>query len=353
MRKLTLASLALLLVALPALAAEGDGIKRMPNGKPDLSGVYDAGTVTPVDRPPQYGDNLYLTTEQAEAMEEERERLWRSIEEDRKGGGADRTAPKKGGDGDNRFGGGGVGGYNAFWIDRGTDVFEVDGKFRTSIIYEPKNGRRPAMTPAAMRRMATNFASFIHNNDGTASWLDQDGPGPFDGPETLALAERCLLGFVGGPPLLPSLYNNYARIMQTENHVVIMAEMVHDARIVPIDGEHGPDEIDWWLGDGVGRWDGDTLVVTTRNFRNETGLPGGSETMVVEERFTRTEDGNLLYHFRVDDPNSWTAPWAGEYTWQAKDSLVYEYACHEGNYGLTGILAGARRKNTERVTSLK
>ena len=135
--------------------------------------------------------------------------------------------------------------------------------------------------------------------------------------------------------------------MQTENHVVIMAEMVHDARIVRIDDEHGPDGIDWWLGDGVGHWDGDTLVVTSRNFRNETGLPGGSETMVVEERFTRTEDGNLLYHFRVDDPNSWTAPWAGEYTWQAKDSRVYEYACHEGNYAMGNVLRGARLLESE------
>jgi len=348
MRKLIISSsVALLLIALPALAAEGDGIKRMPNGKPDLSGVYDAGTVTPVDRPPQYGENLYLAPEEAQAMEEEREAFWREVEEEGKGGGADRTAPVKGGDGDNRFGGGGVGGYNAFWIDPGSEAVVVDGKFRTSIIYEPKNGRRPQMTPAAMRRMATNFASFIHNNDGTASWLDHDGPGPFDGPETLALAERCLLGFVGGPPLLPSLYNNYARIVQTENHVVIMAEMVHDARIVRIDDEHSPDDVNWWLGDGVGHWDGDTLVVNTRNFRNQTGLPGGSETMHVEERFTRTEDGNLLYHFKVDDPESWTAPWAGEYTWQAKDSRVYEYACHEGNYAMGNVLRGARLLESE------
>ncbi len=348
MRKIAPASLVLFLVCLPALAAEDDGIKRMPNGKPDLSGVYDAGTVTPMDRLPEFGDNLYLTPEQARALEEEREAMWREIEADRKGGGADRKAPKKGGDGDNRFGGGGVGGYNAFWIDPGSEAVVVDGKFRTSIIYEPKNGRRPMMTPQAMRRMATNFASFIHDNDGTASWLDHDGPGPFDGPESLALAERCLLGFVGGPPLIPSLYNNYARIVQTENHVVIMAEMVHDARIVRIDDEHSPEDIDWWLGDGVGHWEGDTLVVNTRHFRDgQTGLPGGSANMHVEERFTRTADGNLLYHFRVDDPDSWTGPWAGEYTWQAKDSLVYEYACHEGNYAMGNVLRGARLLESE------
>lgn len=208
MRHISLVSIAsLLLCGLPAFAAEGAGIKRLANGKPDLSGVYDAGTVTPVDRPAQFGNNLYLTSEQAKTLEEQTAAFWANAE-DSKGTGADREAPKKGGDGDNRFGGGGVGGYNAFWIDPGSEAVVVDGKFRTSIIYEPANGRRPPMTPAGMAKMADNFSSFTYNNDGTASWLNHDGPGPFDGPESLALAERCLLGFSGGPPMLPSLYNN-------------------------------------------------------------------------------------------------------------------------------------------------
>ena len=346
MRKIAILILAVLfLVSLPAVAVE-DAIERTSYGKPDLSGTYDAGTVTPVDRPANFGDNLYLTPEEAEKLEKTQAEFWAKAEAD-KGGAADRGAPPKGGDGDNRFGGGGVGGYNIFWIDPGSEAFMVDGKFRTSIIYEPKNGRRPRMTPGGMRKMAANFSSFAHNNDGTASWLDRDGPGPFDGPESLALAERCLLGFSGGPPMLPSLYNNYLRIMQTEEHVVILAEMVHDARIVRIDSEHGEEGHRKWLGDSIGYWDGDTLVVETKNFRGDTGLYGGDENLHVTERFSRTPEGNLLYNFRVEDPSAWTAPWAGEYEWTAKDSRVYEYACHEGNYAMGNILRGARLLESE------
>ena len=141
-------------------------------------------------------------------------------------------------------------------------------------------------------------------------------------------------------------YNPNHQILQTPDHVVIVHEMFRDRRIVPL-GDRTPNGIHQWNGDMHGRWDGDTLVVNTRNFRNQTGLPGGSETMHVEERFTRTEDGNLLYHFKVDDPESWTAPWAGEYTWQAKDSRGYEYACHEGNYAMGNVLRGARLLESE------
>ncbi len=341
---------AFVLIGLPAFAADG-AIERTSYGKPDLSGTYDAGTVTPVDRPARFGDNLYLTPEQAEKMEEEQASLWANAEAD-KGGGADREAPPVGGDGDNRFGGGGVGGYNIFWIDPGSEAVMIDGKFRTSIIYEPKNGRRPAMTPKAMMKMANNFSSFIHNNDGTASWLEKTGPGPFDGPESLALAERCLLGFSGGPPMLPSLYNNYLSITQTENYVVILAEMVHDARIVRILGEGRPSEHEpqgprEWLGDAIGYWDGDTLVVESKNFRGESGLPGADENLHVTERFSRTPEGDLLYNFHVEDPTSWNAPWSGEYSWHASDARVYEYACHEGNYAMGNILRGARLLESE------
>jgi len=335
-----------LLPLLPAAAEEGSSMRRMPNGKPDLSGTYDAGTVTPVDRPPQFGDNLYLTPEEAQALEEQSAQFWRQAEE-RRDGGADREAPQAGGDGNNMFGAGGVGGYNAFWIDPGSEAVMVDGKFRTSIIYEPGNGRRPPMTPQGMARMADNFSSFTHQNDGTASWLDHPGPGPFDGPEDLALAERCLLGFSGGPPMLPSLYNNYLRLIQTEDHVMILNEMVHDARIARFDSEHDPADARKWLGDSIASWDGDTLVIQTRNFRPQTGLYGGDENLFVEERFTRMDNGDLEYHFRVEDPTAWTAPWAGEYDWKLRDSKVYEYACHEGNYAMGNILRGARLLESE------
>ena len=186
-----------------------------------------------------------------------------------------------------------------------------------------------------------------YDNDGTASWLQFPGPGPFDGPETLALAERCLLGFSAGPPMLPGLYNNYKRIVQTETHVMILVEMVHDARVIRLGGEHAPDGMRKWLGDSVGRWEGDTLVVETKNFRSDTGLYGGDENLELTERFTVREDGHLVYDFTVNDPTAWTAPWSGEYVWRATEKPVYEYACHEGNYAMGNILRGARRLESE------
>ncbi|MDX1384001.1 MAG: hypothetical protein R3190_10190, partial [Thermoanaerobaculia bacterium] len=172
MSNITTLSLATLLAAAPAALAADAAAKTLPNGKPDLSGVYDAGTVTPVDRPSHFGDNLYLTPEEAQKLEAQTEAFWKAADAKSAEGG-ERGAPKKGGDGNQAFGAGGVGGYNAFWIDPGSQATMVDGKFRTSIIYEPKNGRRPPMTPAGMKKMASNFASFAHLNDGTASWLDR------------------------------------------------------------------------------------------------------------------------------------------------------------------------------------
>ena len=255
----------------------------------------------------------------------------------------------KGGDGNNAFGAGAVGGYNSFWVDPGSGLSSVDGKFRTSIIYDPPNGRRPAMTPRGMRKIAENFTSFSYTNDGTASWLENEGPGPFDGPESLALAERCLLGFSAGPPSMPGLYNHFKRIVQTEDHVMILLEMVHDARIIRLNSDHGSDENRKWLGDAVGRWEGDTLVVETKNFTPYTGLYGGDENLHLTERFTKLDDGNLLYNFTVDDPTAWTKPWSGEYVWKSTDGKVYEYACHEGNYAMGNILRGARILESEYV----
>ena len=312
-------------------------VPRTASGKPDLAGYYDGGTLTPVERPRRFGDREFMSDEEVQRT------LSRpSFLDDGRSNDPDREAPKKGGDGNNAFGAGNVGGYNSFWLDPGSGMIPINGKYRTSIIYDPPNGREPRMTMKGMMKKADNFSSFIYHNDGTANWLDKDGPGPFDGPEELALAERCLLGFSAGPPMLPGLYNNHKRIVQAEDRVMILLEMVHDARIVRLNAHHAPDDVRRWLGDSVGHWDGDTLVVDTTNFREDTGLYGGDENLHLVERFTLLGDGNLQYNFTVNDPTAWTAPWSGEYVWRRSEQPVYEYACHEGNYSMFNILRGAR-----------
>ena len=321
-------------------------IKRTADGLPDLSGFYDSGTLTPLNRPRELGDKQFLTPEESAAFEKQ---ATAAFDANNKPSDPNRAAPVKGGDGNNALGAGNVGGYNAFWVDPGSGMVEIGGKIRTSIVYDPPNGRQPAMTPAGMRRMAENFTSYSYENDGTASWLDKAGPGPFDGPESLALAERCLLGFSAGPPMLPGLYNNFKRIVQTEDHVMILMEMVHDARIIRLNSEHGSAANRKWLGDSVGHWEGDTLVVETINFKRHTGLYGGDENLRLTERFTLLEDGNLLYDFTVDDPTAWTTPWSGQYVWKHSRDKVFEYACHEGNYAMGNILRGARLMESEAV----
>ena len=328
-----------LCLSLPAaLAAESD-VPRTASGHPDLTGNYDSATLTPLTRPAEFGDNLYLSKEEADKLAEA-ERL--RTEESSSASDPDREAPPEGGDG-SPGPSGNVGGYNSFWIDRGTDAFEVDGKFRTSVIIDPKNGQFPPMTPDGQKQMAKLFASFGRQNDGTAFWLDQDGPGPYDNMETRNNAERCLLGFSGAAPSIPSLYNNFKRIVQTNDHVMILIEMVHDARIVRMNSEHPDPVVKKWLGDSIGWWEGDTLVVDTTNFNGKgSGFLGGSQSTHVIERFTKLDDGNVLYNFTMEDDSMWTTPWTGEYVWQASDQKVYEYACHEGNYSFGNIMRGAR-----------
>jgi len=201
------------------------------------------------------------------------------------------------------------------------------------------------MTSEARAQLASR-AAFARPNTGTAWWLEDDlnAPGPYDEPEIRPLAERCLMGFgsTAGPPMLPVLYNNLKRIVQTEDTVMILVEMVHDARIIRMNQEHAPPEVTTWLGDSVGHWEGDTLVVDTTNFRDTPSLGQASRNLHVVERFTRVDADTLLYQFTVEDPTVWTAPWSGEYVWPASDDKVYEYACHEANYSFGGILRGAR-----------
>jgi hypothetical protein len=203
------------------------------------------------------------------------------------------------------------------------------------------------MVPVARASIAARYQSFLYENDGKASWLANDGPGPFDGPESLAPSERCLISFGSTVPTISSLYNNHKRIVQTENHVMILQEMVHDARIIRIDSEHTPDLNRKWLGDSIGYWEDDVLVVKTKNFKRVNGLVGADENLHVEERFSMAETGDLIYDFTVVDETAWTLPWSGKYVWQASEGKVYEYACHEGNYAMGNILRGARLLESE------
>ena len=353
----SLAGTIALLVATAAFGAEDEGIPRTAEGHPDLTGTYDAATLTPLQRPSEFGDNLELTPEQANAIVEESRQRVRDRQRNR---GAVTTAPPEGGappigigeEFRERSGAGNVGGYNNFWVDPGTDVFTVDGKFRTSILVDPENGRMPSRTEAARQQIAER-RKLRRANDGTAWWLEVDGRGPYDGPEMLGISERCILGFTGAVPTFPSLYNNYKSIVQTEDYVMILIEMVHDARIVRLSSEghpvaHPPTSVKKWLGDSIGWWEGDTLVVDTTNFlpQSRPGR-GGSENAHVVERFTRLPDGNVLYRFTVEDDSVWTAPWTGEYVWRASQERLYEYACHEGNYAMGNILRGARLLEAE------
>ncbi len=327
-------------------------IPRTADGHPDLSGTYDVSTLTPLQRPEQFGDNLELTPEEAQKIMDAEEAAMAEANRNR---GPIKEAPPEGGaapvgsDESQResLGAGNVGGYHYFCIDRGSEVALVNGKSRTSILVDPPNGRMPAPTPAGMARFMEQRKLF-RPNDGTAWWVDVEGPGPYDGPESLGISERCIVGFTGATPTFPSLYNNYKRIIQSKDHVMILIEMVHDARIVRLNSEHQPAHVRSHMGDSIGWWEGDTLVVDTTNFLAKSGQGrGSSENLHVIERFTPQANGDLLYAFTVDDPSTWTASWSGEYAWRSSDDKVYEYACHEGNYSMSGILKGARLLESE------
>ena len=340
-------STAIVMVASGALAQPTTDIPRRPDGRPDLSGTYDIATLTPLQRPAEFGDTLVLTEEEAATLAAEAgslERIFNIPAERNQETIAPREAPPVGGDGSSGAAGN-VGGYNSFWMDFGQSGFQIDGEYRTSIIVDPADGRRPPLTQEARERLAARTA-FLRPNTGTAWWLenDLDAPGPYDHPEQRPHAERCLMGFgsTAGPPMLPVLYNNLKRIVQTDETIMILVEMVHDARVIRMNQGHVAPEIRSWLGDSVGHWEGDTLVVDTSNFRDSPSLGQASENLHVVERFTRVDKGTLLYQFTVDDPTAWTAPWSGEYVWPATENRVYEYACHEANYSFGGILRGAR-----------
>jgi len=342
-----------------SIAAKSD-LPRTPDGHPDLQGTYDLATMTPLERWP--GDPPFLTKEKAVALERaEAERRAKSA-----GGDEplppDRPAPPAGGDTSEaksffevleKRGGGAVGGYNRFWLNQGSAYTEVGGQIRTSIIVDPPDGHVPPYNESARKRLAaaraTPTSTAHERQDGPAA-----PPGAFDNPEQRPLSERCLLGFgsTSGPPALPDyFYNDLHQIVQTPDSIMILTEMVHDARIVRMNTPHLPKNIRRWMGDSVGHWEGDTLVIDTANFNDKTRFRGSTENLHVIERLTRIDDKTLLYSFTVEDQDTWDRPWTGEYIWPATNKPIYEYACHEGNYALASVLRGARRLDAEEAAA--
>ena len=300
-------------VALSAIPAAAQTAPRTPWGQPDLQGVWDFRTITPMQRPEDLGDKEFLTEEEAANLEQEAVdrdiRLW-----DR---GARRTEA-----GEN------VGGYNNFWMDRGTRTI---GTRRTSLIVDPPNGRMPSRTPAGQRLAdARREYREAHPAD---SWVD------------FSSGVRCILGFNAGPPITPAAYNQNVQLFQTPDHVVLVTEMVHTARIVPLDARPGlASDVRQWSGDSRGHWEGDTLVIETRNFADKRRWRGTTESMRLVERLTRVDAETLVYEFTVTDPETWTSPWTASVPMVLNPEPIYEYACHEGNYSplMPRMLGGAR-----------
>ena len=315
-------------------SAQPAGGARTPWGHPDLQGVWDFRTITPLERPAELAGKAVLTEEEAAA--------YQTLENRRQN--RDLVDPEKGGALYPPESQGGVVPYNEFWYDRGSALVEDR---RTSLIVDPPDGRMPARRAGALEQIG----SAGEDLPGSRPVRYRAGGIGADGPEDRGLGERCLLGFNSGPPLIPSAYNNNVQVFQTPTHVVIHHEMVHDARIVPLDGRpHLPDAIRQWMGDARGRWEGDTLVVETTNFTDKTAsfLPaitsavGTGATLTLTERFTRVDRDTLLYEYTVDDPTVFTRGFSAAIPMRRSELPVYEYACHEGNRGLANILLGAR-----------
>ena len=293
-------------------------LSRTPDGQPDLQGVWDFRTITPLERPEELAGKEFLTEEEAAVFEREtlanRDAERRDRDPSREGfvNGAPVTADV-------------ARGYNQFWFDRGTTILEDR---RTSLIVDPPDGRVPPLTQEAEERA-----------DARRTGRERAA----HGPEDRGVSERCIVGFNSGPPMNPSSYNNNMQLFQAPGYVVLLNEMVHNARIVPLDGRpHLPQDLGQWVGDSRGHWEGETLVVETTNFTNKTNFRGSGLNTHLVERFTRVDAGTLRYEYTIDDPESFERPWSVSVPMKNSELSLFEYACHEGNYGMPSSLSGAR-----------
>jgi hypothetical protein len=293
-------------------------------GQPDLSGYWTNATITPVARNLKLTDQATLTPD------------------------APAAAPAKSTDSkllairpDFAAAGGDVGGYNAFWLDPGTHILEVDGQFRTSILTTP-NGEVPPRKGAQAAAGGAPDAALLRARARARN--------NYDSYESRGLGERCIMGFGrnAGPPMLPNgFYNNDYYIIQTPKTVAIDVEMIHDTRIIRLNAQHRTDGVRPWMGDSIGHYDGNTLVVETTNFPQAQNFYGSWKNLKVTEWFTRVSPTRINYRFQAEDPDTWAKPWGGEYDFSPLHGIIYEYACHEGNYALPSILAGARRQEKQ------
>jgi hypothetical protein len=295
-------------------------IPRAADGHPELEGVWTNATLTPLERPAEFAGKATVNDALAKAFENK-----------------DLSSNTLDGDVENNLnratGGAGVGAYNNLFVDRGSELARVDGVKRTSLIIDPPDGKIPMLTDAARGRNAGGGRGFNR----------------YDSVKDRPLSERCIIGFgsTSGPPMLPVLYNNNYEIVQTPTAVMILVEMVHDIRVIRINGTHKPADVRQLLGDSIGHWEGDTLVVDTTNFTNRTRFRGSSENLHVIERFRRVDANTILYRATIDDPSTYSKQWTLEYPFLATAGPVYEYACHEGNYAMPDILGGARKLESE------
>ncbi|HTS50416.1 MAG TPA: hypothetical protein VMH05_20865 [Bryobacteraceae bacterium] len=303
--------------AKPAPPAKSKTVPRAADGHPDLQGIWTNATVTPMERPAQFANKLNITDAEAAAFEKDQAQDLQS-EDGQSDGKIIRAA-----------GSAGTGGYNVLFVDRGTQMIRVDGVKRSSLIIDPPDGRVPPITEEARKRNASMMRNF--NN--------------YDDVKYRPLSERCIIGFgsTAGPPMMPVLYNNTYQIIQNKNTVMILVEMVHDVRVIRLNGTHPPSTVRELLGDSIGHWEGDTLVVDTTNFTDQTRFRGASENLHVIERFERISPDQILYRATIDDPSTFTKQWTMEFPFRATPGPVYEYACHEGNYAMTDIMGGARK----------
>ncbi len=275
-------------------------VPRMPDGRPDLQGTWDFAQLTPFERPSEFAGKASITDQEAEEFAQQR---LETSNKDRRDGGAGVDLERA---------------YNDFWWDYGTRVAK-----QPSLVVDPPDGRLPETTAAAKARAARRAG--------------------FDDPEERPLAERCIIGFNSGPPMVPSAYNNNMQLVQTRDHVLIFNEMIHSARVVDTTRRaHHPSSLRFLTGDSIGRWEGDTLIVDTTNFLKEPGFRGASANMHLVERFTRVDGETLRYDFTVEDPATWTKPWSASIPMARTDDQMFEYACHEANYSLEGVMKGGR-----------